>query len=811
MQRTIAFWALIVVLLFISVHAEQVPVGPPEALSSKTEHQHFQRLLQSSWDEIDFTDIDSHKAARSGLDQLVKDGSHMELRWAKMFEKAKTPECRAKIATHFGYFYNAIASEQSMPFSTAKFENKCPEPFYDWENLPPDMHVGHVQNRTYQPPRENATYIDDPKDLRFLYAILTHGEWHSTIRLIETLYEDGHVFVVHVDGKENSDETYKALQKYAATRDHVHVLGSSFRVRVNWGGFSMVNATLQILQYSFNVNGHCSRQRDPLVFDKVIHLASSSYPLATRSEIRQRIASFPLDANFLHVIMKPTRPSPDVWHYFVECDDSLHRIYRLNPLNNHTNGMELFTSSQWFIISREFAEYLARAEAGTFVHQYLDYIEHVVVADETFFGTVLRHTPFCLKHHNRNFLHLQFDRWESELPSNDRDPRKCMMLDPNHCGRSPTTLTADYADILELSDDLFARKFVEHISDFEGKSEEEVPEHNVKDIVDDWRKRRGTSKQGRNSSTTLSGQPQMTFEGHGVLLVARETLGIDGGDRQPVPLCLGLGETGNNLHLVPCFHDWVIPTLAPNWEFGAVIEAETIPHNRWEMQPCTSDGHLERLDSGEIEVTPGNYSITGPRCMLKMMEGIRAGRCFDGDSGNSQPGGEVQVFPCVHRWVQFLSVGDGRLAPKGSLFFTIPLHIVRQIHRMGHEQSPHMCLGVWGRGNKDEVDWKDESQAFSQERKENPVDGWKPLSEWEGEELFSTQCSNVGAVVEWIFVPFIVEDNLSADDGTDIDATTDADEVMFGPATTTEDTMNTAHETVIDDNGAAPERIGDEL
>jgi hypothetical protein len=197
--------------------------------------------------------------------------------------------------------------------------------------------------------------------------------------------------------------------------------------------------------------------------------------------------------------------------------------------------------------------------------------------------------------------------------------------------------------------------------------------------------------------------------------------------------------------------------------------------------------------------------------MLKMMEGIRAGRCFDGDSGNSQPGGEVQVFPCVHRWVQFLSVGDGRLAPKGSLFFTIPLHIVRQIHRMGHEQSPHMCLGVWGRGNKDEVDWKDESQAFSQERKENPVDGWKPLSEWEGEELFSTQCSNVGAVVEWIFVPFIVEDNLSADDGTDIDATTDADEVMFGPATTTEDTMNTAHETVIDDNGAAPEPIGDEL
>jgi len=156
--------------------------------------------------------------------------------------------------------------------------------------------------------------------------------------------------------------------------------------------------------------------------------------------------------------MKPSRPPPNSWSYFVECDDKLHRIHRLPPLNNITAGAELYTSSQWFILSREFARYLAEAKPGTFVHQFLDYIEHVVVADEAFFGTVLRNTQFCTKHHNQNFLHLQFDRWESELPEEKRDPKKCMMRDPDHCGRSPTTMTLDYADILELSDDLFARK-----------------------------------------------------------------------------------------------------------------------------------------------------------------------------------------------------------------------------------------------------------------------------------------------------------------------------------------------------------------
>ncbi len=45
------------------------------------------------------------------------------------------------------------------------------------------------------------------------------------------------------------------------------------------------------------------------------------------------------------------------------------------------NGMNQYMSSQLFIISREFAEYLAKAGKGTFVHEYLEYAERIVVAD----------------------------------------------------------------------------------------------------------------------------------------------------------------------------------------------------------------------------------------------------------------------------------------------------------------------------------------------------------------------------------------------------------------------------------------------
>lgn len=138
------------------------------------------------------------------------------------------------------------------------------------------------------------------------------------------------------------------------------------------------------------------------------------------------------------------------------------------------------------------------------------------------------------------------------------------------------------------------------------------------------------------------------------------------------------------------------------------------------------------------------------------MDGLRAGRCFDGDSGTDQPGGEVQVFPCMHRWVQFLSVGDGELAPEGSLFFSIPEHIVAQIVNGGHAQIPQMCLGVWGRGVADEVEWDD--PLYGEPDPPEPEE-WPPLSDYVNEELFSTQCTNKGAVVEWLFVPFIVEED----------------------------------------------------
>jgi hypothetical protein len=510
-------------------------------------HQHYETHyeIEIKKSGLDFSsmledlgNLNAQEAASVVIDKLTET---IHSRMTAMFQKAITAECRAKIGLHFSYWINAIGNESAgFPFVGSKFYNSCPEPPVDFNNLPSGATFESLMNRTYQPPRNEAEYIRDKRELKILYGILMHGDdARGTIRLIEALYDDGHTFVVHVDGKEISDKAYDSLVLYSQNKTHVHLVPREYCVRVNWGGYSMVNATMQILKYSFGLLDHLTTGKEPLEFHKFVHISGSSYPLKSNTEIRDRISSYPLDANMLLAVMKPLEPDPSVFNYYVECDDAVHRIYRMPTLSASTHGANVYTSSQWFIISRDFAMYLAKAEPGTFVHDYMQYAEHVVVADETFFGTVLRNSEYCTKHHNDNFLHLQFDRWESDIENGQRDARKCLSPDPNRCGRSPTILTVDDFFTLELSNKLFARKF----------SDNEV---DILDLIDEYRA--ADELKFRDMEAGNFTQPVVTIdtrlEGQGTLIVAKDSVNTS------TPLCLGLGMSGYHVSTCYSYSSW---------------------------------------------------------------------------------------------------------------------------------------------------------------------------------------------------------------------------------------------------------------
>lgn len=227
----------------------------PSPFSSAEENKLDQLLHQfeSSWTSIQNTEESVAIASSYLMDSI-------QPRLNKIFKnnRVKTPQCKAKIMYHFNKYISAIANEDPLPFSQTMFTNECGEDIIkDYDNLPDGISLMSLMDKTYQPLKNESLYIDKDDDLILLYGILTHGSSGSisTIRLIEALsssnyYNDNNetndqrtLFVVHVDGKEESDEAYHNLIQYALDKDYVHILPNEFRIRVNWGGFTMVKAT----------------------------------------------------------------------------------------------------------------------------------------------------------------------------------------------------------------------------------------------------------------------------------------------------------------------------------------------------------------------------------------------------------------------------------------------------------------------------------------------------------------------------------------------------------------------------------------
>ena len=168
---------------------------------------------------------------------------------------------------------------------------------------------------------------------------------------------------------------------------------------------------------------------------------------------------------------------------------------------------------------------------------------------------------------------------------------------------------------------------------------------------------------------------------------------------------------------------------------------------------------------------PGIYSEKGPSCGIKIGDGPRQGRCLDVESDRNEPGGLINVFPCYTRWHQLFSFGNGMIAPRGAIHSSLPAHIAKQLKKKEKEVHQHLCLGVVGRGDADETAWiedeEDENEEWDPWEYSDVAtypNGRKSLQLWSGQQLQTTPCSNEGGVIEWYFVPFIVEQY--DDDGT---------------------------------------------
>ena len=104
----------------------------------------------------------------------------------------------------------------------------------------------------YSPAPEPDRTSVDPDNIAIMYVMLVHDHASFAVRIIDALDEPQHTFVVHVDLK--APKEHATLTRMAERRKHnnVFVMDIESSHRVNWGGFSVVNATVNAMYYALH-------------------------------------------------------------------------------------------------------------------------------------------------------------------------------------------------------------------------------------------------------------------------------------------------------------------------------------------------------------------------------------------------------------------------------------------------------------------------------------------------------------------------------------------------------------------------------
>lgn len=229
--------------------------------------------------------------------------------------------------------------------------------------------------------------------MKIAYLLLAHDNPSHLLRLTQALRSpDNHCFV-HVDAK-------TPLEPFAMVLAQPDVTAVQDRVRVRWGGFSLLRATLDLLTLAYH---------DDREFDYYVLLSGSDYPIRSNDYIKDFFASGDVEAYIDAFEMPSEEFGKPLWRltrYQFEVDHASynvgHRVLkqvnkalrRFGPerdFGKHFDGRKPYGGSTWWSLSATAAGVVletAEESAG-----FLKFYEHTSVPDEMFYQTVLMNSP----------------------------------------------------------------------------------------------------------------------------------------------------------------------------------------------------------------------------------------------------------------------------------------------------------------------------------------------------------------------------------------------------------------------------------
>ena len=260
-----------------------------------------------------------------------------------------------------------------------------------------------------------------------VYLVLAHRNLDQISRLMSRLVGERARVLLHVDARTD------IASHEASWRSMEGVDLAVKRRRCDWGGFSLVQATLDLVAQAL---------REQPTAERLILLSGQDYPIKPAKQIHE----FLLDAHPGTSFMEYHRLPRSDWGP----DGGLSRISdihfrvagRRRSLRNTSfglprrlpSGVVPYQGGQYWSLTRQAAEFVA--DAANRRADVLRIFRRAAVPDELVFQTLLMNSPLAGTIRNDD---LRFERWESGA---------------SH----PAVLTTDDLEVLAASDALFAKK-----------------------------------------------------------------------------------------------------------------------------------------------------------------------------------------------------------------------------------------------------------------------------------------------------------------------------------------------------------------
>lgn len=266
-----------------------------------------------------------------------------------------------------------------------------------------------------------------PNQVTIAYFILVHRFPEQFKRLFKALYHPENHYLIHLD-KKIGVSIYEDIEDFLTNFPNTYILESE---NVIWGGYSMVQAELNGMKYLLKLN---------LAWDFFINLSGQDYPLKSQKIIREYLTKNQ-GSNFIKIANQITvRPETmnRIENYFVETDNGFSGI----PYKRvYLKDVIPYIGGQWMILTRGCCEFICNSEE---VKKFEDYYLNTLIADESFFQTVLMNTSF-----------------DGKLINDDK--RAIIWIPDGDIKLRPKTFTEDDIKFLLEGDNLFARKFDDNI------------------------------------------------------------------------------------------------------------------------------------------------------------------------------------------------------------------------------------------------------------------------------------------------------------------------------------------------------------